>query len=189
MTTMADIHYDSHLYSQAELEIATLHQLEDPSTPLPLPSALSIKFVRPFTDIALCEDHIRSNDQRLFNLFAYIDNMITWVDNNHSIPPNIEDLIVFGVPTVHQRYFKAKMRRFRQIRKFLTMEQFERHLLLCGLDHIENMRGQFQEDRAILNLLNEDYRKLRLALNDCLARALNGIDNDDDDDVVAVQPF
>lgn len=186
MTTLADLRYHRDLYSQFEPWALVLHQVADqhphPSDeeinahPFPLPSAQDIHFAEPFNSTDACRDHIVSNTVRQFELFAFGDDLCVWLHNGHLVPSNLRRVIAFGVPSNDHEYFRGRIGRFRSLGKVLTAEQFERNLLLDGMDHIQCMRRQFIQDQGILNLLNEDYRRLCRALERCVARDRDRLD-------------
>lgn len=169
MRHVGDIRYDQTLYSQTNPWIIVLHQGKKP---FPLASAPDIAFANPFDGIVDCHTHISRQPSRRFVLFALGDNLLTWLENNLPVPKNFDQVTGFGVPRKEQDYFLAHTRRFWPNRGVLTAERFERNLLERGLDHIEDMIDESEEDRGVVGLLERDRKKLWDALEQYTGRRL-----------------
>jgi len=178
MPTINDIIHDNTLYSQVNDLVVMLYQTCESPMVIPLSNAHLMTFIQTFDDISRCQNHIIKNDQKAFTLFSYSGDIQTWFWNNNIIPNNLIDIFLFCAHHEDQKFFEAWARRYKQnIRDVITCDQLERELLIFGMKYIEKMRSKFQHNQGILNLLNEDYKKICLALMDCLAQAANQQDN------------
>ncbi|CAF1264520.1 unnamed protein product [Adineta steineri] len=147
--------------------------MNGPSIAIPLPYAHLMTFIQVFDDIARCQHHINSNKEKLFTLFAYSENIETWLLNN-KIPDHLHEIIIFCLPTDDKQYLKSWTRRYTQkIKDIITYDELERDLLLFGMKYIKELYLYFQDDEGILNLLKEDHKKMGLALIDCLGKEIN----------------
>ncbi|CAF1338019.1 unnamed protein product [Adineta ricciae] len=165
-------------YLDCQPWIIILHQLDESGTIIRLPTADALTFLRPFNDIIHCQNHIKSHERNPFALFGHEDNIRTWFYNNNIIPDNLEDIIVFGVDKKDLRSFKQWLRRYsRNIQTVLPTDQLERELIMFGMRHIENVLDDFQDPNT-KNLLKQDLQKLHAALDDCLMRINQILDNE-----------
>ncbi|CAF1366549.1 unnamed protein product [Adineta steineri] len=143
------------------------------SIAIPLPSAHLMTFIQVFDDLARCQHHINSNKEKLYTLFAYSENIETWLLNN-KIPDHLDEIIIFCLPSDDKQYLKSWTRRYTQkIKDIITYDELERDLLLFGMKYIKDLYPCFQHDEGILNLLKEDHKKMGLALIDCLGKEIN----------------
>ncbi|CAF1352000.1 unnamed protein product [Adineta steineri] len=144
------------------------------SIAIPLPSAHLMTFIQVFDDIARCQHHLNTNNEKLFTLFAYSENIEEWLRNNNIIPNCLDEIIIFCLPTDDKQYLKSWTRRYTQkITDIITYDELERDLLLFGMKYIKDLYPYFQDDEGILNLLKEDHKKMGLALIDCLGKEIN----------------
>ncbi|CAF1308745.1 unnamed protein product [Adineta steineri] len=143
------------------------------SIAIPLPSAHLMTFIQVFDDLARCQHHINSNKEKLYTLFAYSENIETWLLNN-KIPDHLDEIIIFCLPSDDKQYLKSWTRRYTQkIKDIITYDELERDLLLFGMKYIKDLYPCFQDDEGILNLLKEDHKKMGLALIDCLGKEIS----------------
>jgi hypothetical protein len=178
MPTINDIMHDNNLYSQVNDLVLMLYQAFESPMDIPLSNTHLMTFIQAFDDISHCQNHITTNDRNTFTLFAYSGNIQTWLWNNNIIPNNLDDIIIFCAHQKDQQFVKAWTRRYTQkIRDVILCDELERELLLFGMKYIKKIRLEFQDNQSILNLLDEDYRKMCLALMACFAQLANQQDN------------
>ncbi|CAF1117233.1 unnamed protein product [Adineta steineri] len=171
--TINDIQFNNNLYSQVNQWALILYQMNGPSIAIPLPYAHLMTFIQVFDDIARCQHHINTNKEKLFTLFAYSENIETWLLNN-KIPDHLDEIIIFCLPSDDQQYLKSWARRYTdKIKDINSYDELERDLLLFGMKYIKKLYSYFQDDGGILNLLKADYKKLGLALIDSFAKEVN----------------
>ncbi len=171
MRTITDIKFNENLYSHLNQLILILYQMEEPSLSLTLSNAHLMTFIQPFDNISRCQDHITINDRKTFTLFTYSGNIRTWLSKNNRIPNNVDRIIIFCPFASEVEHWKRWTRRYIQkIKAVITYDALERELLMFGIKYIEGLFLHFQDDKGILNLLNEDRRKMCSALADCFER-------------------
>ncbi|CAF1197856.1 unnamed protein product [Adineta steineri] len=173
MQTINDIQFNNNLYSQVKQWALILYQMNGSSIAIPLPYAHLMTFIQVFDDIARCQHHINTNNEKLFTLFAYSENIETWLLNN-KIPDHLDEIIIFCLPSDDQQYLKSWGRRYTdKIKDINSYDELQRDLLLFGMKYIKKLFSYFQDDGGILNLLKADYKKLGLALIDSFAKEVN----------------
>ncbi len=165
MQTVNDIKFDTSLFSDVNHCVLLLYEMDKVPIVIPLPSVQLVTFIHPFDNISLCQEYIATNDGKTFTLFAYGENMTTWLKNKNVIPDNVTEIILFCAFPDDRDYLKIWTKRYTQkITNIITYNQLELEVLIFGLKYIADLYNQFQENASKLRLLKEDYEKLRLAL-------------------------
>ncbi len=98
-------------------------------------------------------------------LFVYSNNIETWLWNNNQIPDNIDQIIIFCVSSGEKQYYHDWTRRYTQkVTDVITWNELERELLIHGLTFIGKLCSNFQENPQLLELLQQQQERIRLAL-------------------------
>ena len=123
-----------------------------------------------------CEDWISTNLEKSITLFAYGQNLQEWLIKNSAVPNNIQSVRIF-CHSDDQSYLTHWTNRYRHryrhiLFEIITFDNLNYKLLSFGLDHIQSLRHEFQDDFAILNLLDCDCKRICQSLgNYALHRA------------------
>lgn len=154
------------MYSRADDWVVILHQIDELSLFIHLPSANSIKFIDAYDNMVGCQNHIARNDQKRFTLFVYCENMQAWLCT-HLIRENLADIRLFCSSLDVQNFWKAWARRYREtVREVIVHNDLDRDLLIFGLKYIKALQWHF---RHLLNEnqpLAEDYNEIYLAFQE-----------------------
>ncbi|UJR24516.1 hypothetical protein I4U23_005891 [Adineta vaga] len=161
---MNEITYDS-IYSDRKLAITLLYKKDERPIVISLPYASLMTFLKCFHEAKLAANHMTRYSQCLFQLYAFGDNMLTWPSylENKISPNNLIKIKLFCRDTKEQNLYQNWSKRYPQIVEVLTIDQLEQDLIISGLKLIENLRFEIEEN-GILNLLEEDFHRLRHAL-------------------------
>ncbi|CAF1086123.1 unnamed protein product [Rotaria magnacalcarata] len=169
MSIITDIVFNNTIYSPYDDWGLLLHQKSGPSSLITVPSAELITFMKNFNDLTGCQNHIQTNSDKNITLFVDDGNMQTWLLND-SVEVNVDDINIFCRNIYDKEYFKRwKRRQERRIRNIITYDELNRELLLFGMKLIKELCVYFKDDHGILNLLEEDYERIRLALINSLS--------------------
>ncbi|CAF3354530.1 unnamed protein product [Rotaria socialis] len=169
MSTITDIVFNNTIYSPCDDWGLLLHQINGPSSLIEVQNAELIKFMRNFNDLTGCQNHIQENNDKHITLFVDDVNMQAWLLNG-SVDVNVDDINIFCRNIYDKEYFKRwKRRQERRIRNIITYDELNRELLLFGMKLIKELCVYFQDDHGILNLLEADYERIRLALINSLS--------------------
>ncbi|CAF1201533.1 unnamed protein product [Adineta steineri] len=164
MQTIANIDFDSTLYSQAHHWMLILYQMNEPSMAIHLDNVHLMRFIQPFDNMPRCQNYINTNTVKTFTLFSYIGNILTWLWNNNAIPDHLNHIIIFCPSSSDKKYLQAWTKRYtKKIRDIITHDALDRELLIAGMKYIEELCS-YCEDEGVLNLLKEDHKKVCLAL-------------------------
>ena len=188
MQTISNLTFDTTVYSGADDWVVILHQVDELSLFIPLPSANLIKFIHPFDNMGGCQNHIARNGRKSFRLFAFSNNMQAWLCT-HMIRENLDDIIIFCSSPDDRKYLKDWARRYTEkVRDVIVHNDLDRDLLIFGLKyikglqwhfrHLQNERQSSTEDyNEICSALQKDYNEICLALKDYLKAEIDKQDN------------
>ncbi len=176
MSTIDNIQFNNCIYGHATNWSLLLYQLNGISVVIPLPNANIMPFIRVFNDVIQCQNLIVRNPHKTITLFAYENNIHQWLTNNINMPSNLQNINIFCHSDDYlyvTDWTNRHRHRFNNIIfHIIAFEHLNYNLLLFGLDHIQRLRREFQDDFGILNLLDQDYQKICDSLgNDALERA------------------
>ncbi|CAF1124013.1 unnamed protein product [Adineta steineri] len=188
MSTIDNITFDDTIYSRGNHSALILHQKDESNRSISLPNAQLMTFLQPFKDMILCQNYIKNKEEEEqqqqqrrheFTLFAYSENIYTWLWNNNVIPQNLNNITIFCLSDNDKKFLTDWARRYTQrVKEVITCDKLERELLFFGMKFIEKMRSEYHDDEGILNLLDADHTRLRLALMYSLMEDVNRLDND-----------
>jgi hypothetical protein len=174
---MQNILFNQTIFSQVNHLVVLLYQSDESSTVISLPNAHLLTFINSFDSTPRCQHHITTNNDKTFSLFAYSDNIQTWLWNHNVIPNHLDEIIIFCPPNEKQ-YFKDWLRRYtHKIKEIVICDELDRETLLFGMKYIKNLYAFFKDDHGVLNLLKEEYRKMGLALIDSFQDEVKNQDN------------
>lgn len=164
MGTIFNIKFDSKTYFDTDSGILLLYQSSN-SESVFISKPERLAFAQQFGDTSICQQYISTNDQKQFILFAYSDDMVSWLKSRTKIPDNLTKIIIFCAPSEDKHYLQRWIRRYSdKIKKIVTFTQLEYELLVCGIEYIQNLFQRFKKDEKLSLLLDENYQQLRSAL-------------------------
>jgi hypothetical protein len=186
MPSITDITFNNTIFSQVNHWVVILHQPDERPSVIALPNAHLFTFIQPFDDMPWCQNYISSMNTKIFSLFAYSENIRTWLWNHNVIPDHLEEIIIYCPSPNDKKYLKAWSKRFtHKIKDIIECNELDRESLIFGMKYIKNLYPFFKDDVGILNLLKEEYRRIGVAL---IASLANEVSNDDDDIRPGAQP-
>jgi hypothetical protein len=162
MPTIDDIQFNDSIYGNAMNLTLLLYQLNEISVVIQLPNANLMSFICVFNDSIKCQELIDRNPRKMITLFAYEKNIQQWLTNNMNIPSNLQNIKIF-CHSDDQFYINEWTNRYRhRFNNFdvINFENLNYNLLSFGLEHIQRLRQEFQDDFGILNLLDRDYKHI-----------------------------
>lgn len=179
MQTIDDIRHDKLFFSRFKHSVLLLYQLggPGPSIVIELSNVRLLSFIKVFNNISQCENYIQTTIDKIFTLIIYSENLQAWLTNKQHLPHNICEIIIFCSTTDNQTYTENWTNRFIQVKEIIMHNEVDRVLLLCGTKYLKKLSTCCQDDQGLLNLLNEDYRKLCLALSNCFLTEANRNDH------------
>ena len=168
MHTIINLTFNGTVYSHADHWVVILHQMDGLSLFIPLPSANLIKFIHAFDNMVGCQNHIATNDQKIFTLFVSSENMQAWLCT-HVARGNLDEVIIFCSSPDNRQYWKDWARRYTEkVRDVIVHNDLDRDLLIFGLKYIKALKSHFQGSQSEMQSLREDYNEICLALMDYL---------------------
>jgi len=174
MQTITDITFNNNIYSQVRHWVVVLYQIDGVALVIPLSNIDLLTYMQPFDEIPGCQNHITTNNHKTFTLFAYSENIATWFWNNNVIPENLDEIIIFCPFADEKDYWRKWTRRYTQkIKNVITYDAFEREALIFGMKYIDDLRLHFKNNGDILNILEDNYTRMCLALSNSFGRAAN----------------
>ena len=123
-----------------------------------------LDFVNSFEDTSQCRREISRNYPKTYTLFVYFDNIETWLHNNHPINDNLETIIVF-YPNDSAQYTRDWIRRYRKIKKIVTYKQLETELLIVGMNYLNFLCDDLDEDCQTCIILRRKQHRMCLVLS------------------------
>ena len=170
MSTIDNIRFNSGIYQPATSWTLLLYQLNGTSVVIPVPNADVMFFIQVFDNLMQCEDWISRNSGKSITLFAYGQNLQEWLIKNSPVPNNIQGVKIF-CHSDDQSYLTHWTNRYRHryrhvLFEVIPMNNLNYALLSFGLDHIQRLRLEFQEEYGILNLLDCDCKRICQSLGD-----------------------
>jgi hypothetical protein len=159
MQTISDIRFDNTIFPPYTKWTLLLYQMNAPGIAIPIPNANLMSFIRPFTHVFDCQNHIGTNNQKQCILFAYGDNFIELAGNSNVIPANLNDIKIFCPPDEYD-FIRQWANRFGQVKNIIPYNELNRELLLFGVKYLREARSHFQHDQGVFNLLDADYKRM-----------------------------
>lgn len=173
MQTISDIRRDEDLFSEANDWIFILYQIDGVARVIPLSCIRALSFMKLLDDIQQCQNEINMHNDKTFTLFAYSGNIETWLWNNNPLPDNLNEIILFCPLANDKGYLKRWTKRFTQkIKRIYTIDELEREILTFGMSYIQDLLEYFDGNNDKIDSLREEHERMRLALMDCLNRAI-----------------
>ena len=164
MSTIDDIQFNRYIYEHAMHWALLLYQVTGISVVIPIPNADLLTFIRVLNDSTECYELIERNPPKIITLFAYENNIRQWLANETNLPDNLRSIKIF-CHADDQFFVTGWIQRHRQLFNtivfdILDFDNLNHNLLLFGLKHIRELRREFEHENGILNLLDEDYRRI-----------------------------
>lgn len=124
-----------------------------------------LDFVNPFEDTSECQNEISNNYPKTYTLFSYFDNIETWLWNSHPIHDNLETIIVF-CPNHLIQYGRDWIKRHGKIKRVVTYAQLERELLIAGLNYLNSLCDDLDENSNECIRLRRQQKRICQALRE-----------------------
>jgi DNA-binding transcriptional regulator/RsmH inhibitor MraZ len=177
MLHIGNIQFNPYIYEHARDWTLLLYELNAPSAVIPLPNADLMSFIRVFDNTTQCQNHIMNNLEKMITLFGHDENMQLWLASNTEISNNLKYMNIFCnsddyffVTHWIQNY---KERLENTVFNIIIFEKLNHELLSFGVKYLRKLRKQFKNDFGVLNLLDQDYRRICQTLGNRASQRAN----------------
>lgn len=166
MLSIRNIRFDQ-FYQQASYWTLLLYQLESVGLEIPLPNAQLMSFLQVFECKQRCRDYIMEYNQRMVTLFAYSENVEKWWAAYHDDTPyNLQQIHVFCDSHKDITWMNLYTGRFKSlIKETFLYDQLDHKLLYHAIQHIDNIKPEFQDDDDTLKGLKSLRKRIFSALS------------------------
>lgn len=176
MPTIDDIEFNRFIYEHATDWTLILYEINGISVVIDIPDANLMSFIQTFNDSIECQELVLRNPRKIITLFVYEKNIQQWLANDNNISDNLQNIKLF-CHSDDRLYITEWANRYKNrfnniIFDIINFEHLNFNLLSFGLEYIKRLRREFQNENGILNILDEDYKRICQSLgNYALQRA------------------
>ncbi len=166
MTTIDDIKFDTD-YSYASSFFLLLHDQHPHSTPVKLPHANILTFIRRFHDLFDCQQYVDKNRQKMITLFTTNNKFLDWDTHIHAIDDNLCKLFIYC--DTYRGYINMKLWNGRyqgKIREIFMNEDLDFQLLYVGINYLKTVCNELHEDNSLREKFRADANRICRAMGD-----------------------